>query len=144
MLDQVVLTVGEYEAIRLVDYEGLDHEEAAEKVKVSRATCARMVESAHKKIAEAFTLGKAIRIEGGNFHLERTRYRCQHCGYVWEAKLSNETDQGKGVSLPACQNCRSTDILDLSRQIGWSPAGFGGWGGPGRKGRGGRGCGWRQ
>lgn len=65
-LDQVVRSVDEYEAIRLMDYESLQQVEAAQRMKVSRATCARILESAHRKIAAALTEGKAIRIEGGN------------------------------------------------------------------------------
>jgi len=68
-LQQVVLHIDEYEAIRLVDYEGYDLAGAAENMKISRATCGRIVEEAHKKIAEAITTGKAILIEGGNFVL---------------------------------------------------------------------------
>ena len=81
-LQQVVLNVDEYEAIRLVDYDGLDQEKAAEKLGISRATCARIVEGAHKKIAEAITQAKAIRIEGGSFVLKKNLMRCMECGWV--------------------------------------------------------------
>lgn len=64
-LQEVVLTVDEFEAIRLADREGLYHENAAEKMKISRQTFGRILESAHKKIADALIVGKAVRIEGG-------------------------------------------------------------------------------
>ena len=44
-LEQVVLGVDEYEALRLVDLEGLQQEDAAKRMKVSRATCARRITS---------------------------------------------------------------------------------------------------
>jgi predicted DNA-binding protein (UPF0251 family) len=47
-LKQEILTVDEYEAIRLVDKDGLDQEQAARRMGVSRATCARIMVSAHK------------------------------------------------------------------------------------------------
>jgi predicted DNA-binding protein (UPF0251 family) len=83
-LEQEILTVDEYEAIRLVDKDGLDQEQAAKRLGVSRATCARIIVSAHKKVAAALTEGKAIRIEGGNFVLKLNRYRCMGCGALWE------------------------------------------------------------
>jgi len=72
VLEQVDLTVDEIEAIRLVDLEGLYQEQAAEKMNVSRQTLGRIIESAHKKIAEALVNGKALSIEGGMFKLAKT------------------------------------------------------------------------
>ncbi|AQQ70310.1 hypothetical protein SMSP2_00654 [Limihaloglobus sulfuriphilus] len=64
-LEWVELGLDEFESIRLLDYEGLDQLSAAEKMHVSRPTVTRIYSSARKKIAMAFTEGKAIRIEGG-------------------------------------------------------------------------------
>ncbi|MCK4714227.1 MAG: DUF134 domain-containing protein [Candidatus Aenigmarchaeota archaeon] len=66
-----VLTVDEFESIRLMDNEGLKQIEAAKKMKVSQPTFQRLYESARKKIADALVNGKAIRIEGGNYRLAR-------------------------------------------------------------------------
>ena len=65
MLDEVSLTLDEIEAIRLADLEANYQEQVAEKMNVSRQTVGRILTSAHKKIAEALVLGKAIRLEGG-------------------------------------------------------------------------------
>jgi predicted DNA-binding protein (UPF0251 family) len=65
LLQQTTLTVDELEAIRLADLEGLYHEQAAEKMNISRQTFGRIIESAHKKIADALVNGKALAIEGG-------------------------------------------------------------------------------
>ncbi len=69
MLDEIVLTVDEFEAVRLADYEGLYQEQAAEKMRISRPTFGRIVESAHRKIGEVLVKGKALRIEGGNIEM---------------------------------------------------------------------------
>ncbi len=66
-LETVILTVEELEAIRLVDWTGLEHEEAAEKMNVSRKTLWRDLKSARKKVSDALINGKAIEIKGGNF-----------------------------------------------------------------------------
>lgn len=68
-LEETILTVDEFEAIRLKDYEGLDQTEAAKKMGISQPTFQRIYESARKKIADALVNGKAIRIEGGPFRM---------------------------------------------------------------------------
>lgn len=62
-LEIVYLSIDEHEAIRLADLEGLYQKNAAERMKVSRQTFGRILTVAHKKIAEAIILGKAIEIE---------------------------------------------------------------------------------
>ena len=66
VLEEVVISLDEIEAIRLADYEKFYQEEAAGRMNISRQTFGRIIESAHQKIAEAILNGKAIRIEGGN------------------------------------------------------------------------------
>lgn len=61
-LEEVELAIDEIEAIRLADVEGLYHEDAAERMGVSRATFGRTLEIARKKIADCIVGGKAIRI----------------------------------------------------------------------------------
>ena len=53
------------EALRLADLNGQYQEQAAEQMKISRATFARIVEVARKKVADALINGKALRIQGG-------------------------------------------------------------------------------
>ncbi len=68
-LEAVVLTFEEVEALRLVDFEGLEQEAAAEKMGVSRKTLWRELRSARKKVADALVGGKAIQIEGGTYKM---------------------------------------------------------------------------
>ena len=65
VLEEVVVTLDEVEALRLADLNGLYQEKAAKQMKVSRATFARIVESARCKVADALIHGKALRLEGG-------------------------------------------------------------------------------
>jgi predicted DNA-binding protein (UPF0251 family) len=69
ILQHITLTVDELEAIRLADLQGLYQEQAAEKMNISRQTFGRVLESAHKKIADALVNGKALLIEGGPIEL---------------------------------------------------------------------------
>jgi predicted DNA-binding protein (UPF0251 family) len=62
-LEEVSLHMDEVEALRLADYEGLYHEDAAQRMKISRATFGRILDQARRKVAEALLKGKALRIE---------------------------------------------------------------------------------
>ena len=84
-MEQIVLTLDEFEAIRLVDFDGMDHEGASELIGVSRPTLSRLVEQARHKVADAVVTGKALVIEGGNVEMV-SRGRCEDCG--WEIPRS--------------------------------------------------------
>jgi len=70
-LKEVELSVEEFEAVRLKDFEGNGQKEVAKKMKVSQPTLHRILVSARKKIAEALVKGKAIKIHGGNYDIKR-------------------------------------------------------------------------
>lgn len=78
----VIMTVEEYETIRLIDLEGLTQEESAERMDVARTTVQRIYGEARQKIAEALVGGKVLKIEGGDYQLyddsERI-YGCRKC-----------------------------------------------------------------
>ena len=61
-LEEIELTLDEFEAVRLADFEKLYQEDAASKMKISRQTFGRIIESAHRKIADALINGKALKI----------------------------------------------------------------------------------
>ncbi len=75
-LEEVQLSLEGVEAIRLKDLEGLEQEEGAQRMKVSRPTFQRILASARQKMADALLHGRAVRIEGGNFEMVRYRFRC--------------------------------------------------------------------
>ena len=63
------LSVDEYEVLRLIDYENLNQEEAAEQMDVARSTIQRIYLTARKKLAQMLVEGRDIHIEGGNYRL---------------------------------------------------------------------------
>lgn len=69
-LQIVALRDEEWEAIRLVDYEGLDQAAAAEQMGVSRPTVSRILASARAAVAKALAEGAALKIGGGDFKLD--------------------------------------------------------------------------
>lgn len=86
-LSEVVLSVEELEAIRLRDLVGIDHEECAEKMSVSRPTFHRILAAARQKVAHALVNGAALRITGGNFELAHYNLECRSCGHRWEGTI---------------------------------------------------------
>jgi len=101
MLEEVILSVDEFEAIRLADLEGLYQEQAAERMKVSRQTFGRIVEMARRKVAKALVEGKALKIEGGDVEMaSMRRFRCDGCKHSWEIPYGT----GKPAGCPACES----------------------------------------
>jgi len=82
------MTLDEFEAIRLADLDGLYQEKAAEQMNVSRPTFSRIVESAHRKLADALVHGKALVIGGGVVEIGRRRRCCRF------------HDRGRGAGVP--------------------------------------------
>ena len=70
-LDEVELSVEEFEAIRLKDLEGKEQVKVAKTMGISQPTLHRLLNSARKKIAEALVEGKAIMIKGGDYSLKK-------------------------------------------------------------------------
>lgn len=132
-LDQVSLSIEEAEAIRLKDLEGLQQEDCAEQMRISRPTFHRVLESARSKLADALINGKAIRIEGGRFEMARRRFRCGNDGAEWDV-VFEQTVAGHPQACPQCHSPNVHPVL---------PPGFGGRGRGARAGRGRpRGRGW--
>lgn len=85
MLDEVVLTVDGFEALRLADLQALSHEEAGTKMKISRATFGRIIEKARQTLVDAIVNGKAIRIEGGIYRMGKNfECQCRSCNRSWQ------------------------------------------------------------
>jgi len=61
-LEEIALSLPEFEALRLVDFKETAQDEAAKKMEVSQPTFSRILNSARKKISEAIVEGKAISI----------------------------------------------------------------------------------
>lgn len=77
--EKVEIKMEEYESVKLIDYDLLSQDQAAEKMNVSRPTFTRIYNSALKSIAKAFVEGRPIEIEGGNYQFDNDWYRCRKC-----------------------------------------------------------------
>ena len=111
-LEEIVLSVDEFEALRLADLEALYHEEAAARMNVSRPTFGRIVESARRKVAEVLVRGQALRIDGGTVEMPTVRsFSCAACRHGWQLPF--------GIGRPrACPACGDTDFQRVDRSRG--------------------------
>jgi len=128
VLEEVHLSVEEAESIRLKDLSRLEQEECAQRMHVSRPTFHRILESARGKLADALVNGKAIQIEGGNFGLRQSRFKCNNDGHEWDVPFEV---LARRVPL-SCPVCSSASVQSVT------PPPFGFVGGSGRGFRGGR------
>lgn len=76
----VVLQLDEYEAIRLLDLEGMTQEQCAAQMAVARTTVTAIYESARRKLADAVVNGKRLVIQGGNYRLCEESCPKRSCG----------------------------------------------------------------
>jgi len=118
MLEEIILTVDEFEAIRLSDLEGLYQEQAAKSMGISRQTFGRIIESAHKKVADSLVQGKALKIEGGVIEMASMRkFACSDCQHSWEIPYGT----GRPQDCPSCKSGnihRAGDDKGYVREIG--------------------------
>jgi len=101
LLEEVLLTLDEFEAVRLADLDGLYQDQAAASMNVSRQTFGRIIDSAHRKIADVLIHGKALKIEGGAVEIaDVKRIRCERCNRFFE-QSSGKEDQ---INCPVCKS----------------------------------------
>ncbi|MBK5200826.1 MAG: DUF134 domain-containing protein [Spirochaetaceae bacterium] len=73
----IIMTLDEYEAIRLIDHENLMQEEAAQRMNVARTTTQAIYTIARKKIASALVEGLDLLIEGGDVEICGRQDQCR-------------------------------------------------------------------
>lgn len=78
--ETVIITVDEYETVRLIDNENMTQEECGEYMRVARTTVQQIYNSARKKIAHALVNGLAVKIEGGDYHICDGKEKHCACG----------------------------------------------------------------
>jgi len=106
LLNSVTLTVDEFEALRFADYLNFEHQEAAEKMKISRPTFTRLIEKARQKVAKVLIDGMELIVEGGNIDFVNNIYECKDCGDMNEKPIDDP--------LKNCPDCGSSNINDLA------------------------------
>ena len=111
----IILTVDEYETIRLLDKKGYSQEQCAASMQVARTTVQRIYEIARKKIADALIDGYPLKIEGGDFKI--CDGQSSNCGlggcYKQELHQKYAAEKGEGIMLSLIHilNIKKTEII---------------------------------
>ena len=105
--EHIELMYEEYEAIKLADYDLLNHEEAARLMGISRATFARIYETARRKIASALVETRVIETVYGNATLDKHWYLCHSCNARFTIP--------KTLKKLECPLCKSAEIELLNK-----------------------------
>jgi uncharacterized protein len=103
--EPIKLNIEEYEAIRLLDYEGLTQVEAALMMGISRPSLTRIYERARKKMATMITEARQLLIEGGKVVFDSEWYSCERC----DCKFNNPDK----LAHNQCLLCGSNNIFNM-------------------------------
>jgi len=109
-LENLIVSLDEFEAIRLVDFIGLCHQEAADEMEISRSTFSRLIERARRKLADFIVQGKAITIGGGSIHFKNNIIKCERCGNMFIVKIDKDVSE--------CPKCHSTHLTNMASKFG--------------------------
>lgn len=107
-INYIELFYEEYEAIKLADYNMMDHLKASKIMGISRPTFARIYESARQKIALAFVETKEIKTVFGNAWLDKNWYMCKGCNARFTLPNTIENNN--------CPMCKKTTIESIKNQ----------------------------
>ncbi|MBU1700273.1 MAG: DUF134 domain-containing protein [Candidatus Eisenbacteria bacterium] len=109
-LESLWLALDEFEAIRLADFLGMDHAEAADQMDISRSTFSRLAERARYKMAQFLIEGRHLRIDGGDVHFRGNLIRCQSCQHMFNSAFD--------LALEKCPSCGSSNLMDMANAYG--------------------------
>ena len=105
--EPILLTLDEYEVIRLVDLEQQTHEQCAAQMDISRSTVQEIYESARRKIAACLVHGKPLHITGGNYRICGGQ-EAAHCGRCCRTQRANTEKSNK--------NCKGESIMKIAKE----------------------------
>ena len=114
--EPVFLLFEEYEALRLCDYDMINHLPASEIMGISRPTFTRIYSAARQKIAKAFVEGRQISIEGGKVYYDSDWYNCNKCGCDFnnpEKEVDNYIRNNHPFALMVSSLGISNKVIDL-------------------------------
>ena len=114
--EPVFLLFEEYEALRLCDYDMINHLQISEIMGISRPTFTRIYSSTRRKIAQSFVEGRQITLEGGKVYYDSDWYHCNKCGCDFnnpEKEVDNYIRINHPFALMVSSLDTSSRVIDL-------------------------------
>ncbi len=108
--DEILLTIDQYEALKLADYQGFDQTQGAIVMKISRASFGRILRSGRKRVADAIVNGKIIKIGVGDTQIgvrSKEFISMREIGILKERRLNQDrrqSDRRQNNVLPEAQS----------------------------------------
>ena len=97
----IIMSIEEYESIRLMDLERLNQEECANAMGVARSTIQKIYEDARIKLADSIVNGKILKIEGGDYKLCSDFGDKENC----DGCICHRHRYGKKINLEVRHGC---------------------------------------
>ena len=98
-MEAIILTLEEYETIRLIDKEGFSQEQCGDFMQVARTTVQQIYSSARKKLADVLVDGLPLRIEGGDYQLCNGGNPACGCRNCHKQRISQQYAKSKGEHI---------------------------------------------
>ena len=119
--DPILLTLDEYEVIRLVDLEQQTHEQCAAQMDISRSTVQEIYEVARRKLAACLVYGKPLHITGGNVRIcnghEQLYGNCHPSGVCHRAGEGNADDGSVAIDTRSTSHFKSDQKGEITMRI---------------------------
>ncbi len=109
-MESLELSLDEFEAIKLADYKGMNHQEASLEMGISRSTFSRLLMKAREKLATFIIEGKELVITGGEVHFINNIYQCADCSLKFRKMMDEEIEE--------CPACGSRNLFDFAGGYG--------------------------
>lgn len=101
-IEEMSLGAEESYALYLKDIKGLHQQECATLMGISRASFQQILDTAHRKVAQALLAGAKLKVEGGEFVTQLCQMTCQQCGHHYLPHLLKDKK--------TCPNCGSGSV----------------------------------
>lgn len=103
--DSILFLAEEYEAVKLIDYEGLNQSQASKLMRISRPTFTRIYKRARIKIASSLVEKRVLKLSGINIYFSDNWHKCNNCECIY-----NIVDKSKNGFCPLC---KSSDFIKI-------------------------------